>query len=78
MIDRTGIPGIFDFELKWVNQPTGNAEDVSFLTAVQEQLGLKLEPGNAPGGGAGYRSRGAPGSELTSSRVVTWNRRKLL
>jgi len=48
VIDRTGIAGIFDFQLQWVNQPTGNADDVSFFTAVQEQLGLKLEPGNAP------------------------------
>jgi uncharacterized protein (TIGR03435 family) len=48
IIDRTGIEGIFDFELKWVNQPTNNADDVSFFTAVQEQLGLKLEAGTAP------------------------------
>ncbi len=48
VIDRTGIAGIFDFQLTWVNQPTGNADDVSFFTAVQEQLGLKLEPGTAP------------------------------
>ena len=48
VIDRTGIAGIFDFQLKWVNQPTGNADDVSFFTALKEQLGLKLEPGTAP------------------------------
>ena len=48
VIDRTGIQGIFDFQLKWVNQPTTNAEDVSFFTAVQEQLGMKLEPATAP------------------------------
>ena len=47
VIDRTGLTGIFDFQLKWVNQPSGNAEDVSFFTALQEQLGLKLEPGTA-------------------------------
>jgi uncharacterized protein (TIGR03435 family) len=49
VIDRSGIEGIFDLELKWVNEPTGNAEEVSFFTAVQEQLGLKLEPAMAPG-----------------------------
>jgi uncharacterized protein (TIGR03435 family) len=48
VINHTGIDGIFDFELKWVNQPTNNAEDVTFFTAVQEQLGLKLEPATAP------------------------------
>lgn len=47
VIDRTGIEGIFDFDLKWVNQPTGSPEDVSYFTAVQEQLGLKLEPTTA-------------------------------
>ena len=47
VIDRTGIEGIFDFQLKWVSQPAGNPEEVSYFTAVQEQLGLRLEPTTA-------------------------------
>ncbi len=41
VFDRTGLDGRFDYELKW-------SEDVSFFTAVQEQLGLKLEAQRAP------------------------------
>jgi uncharacterized protein (TIGR03435 family) len=38
LIDKTGLKGRFDFSLKWEQN---NIQ--SFLTAVQEQLGLKLE-----------------------------------
>lgn len=48
VFDKTGLNGFFDFELKWVNQPGTNAEDVTFFAAVQEQLGLKLEAATAP------------------------------
>ena len=41
VFDRTGLQGRFDYELKW-------SEDASFFTAVQEQLGLKLESQRAP------------------------------
>jgi len=41
VFDKTGLDGRYDYELKW-------SEDVSFFTAVQEQLGLKLEAGRAP------------------------------
>jgi uncharacterized protein (TIGR03435 family) len=41
VLDRTGLDGRYDFELKW-------GDDVSIFTAVQEQLGLKLEPQRAP------------------------------
>jgi uncharacterized protein (TIGR03435 family) len=39
VIDKTGLMGRFDFSLKWEQNNTE-----SFSTAVQEQLGLKLEP----------------------------------
>jgi uncharacterized protein (TIGR03435 family) len=41
VFDRTGLDGRYDFELTW-------SEDVSIFTAIQEQLGLKLEAQQAP------------------------------
>jgi uncharacterized protein (TIGR03435 family) len=41
VLDRTGLDGRYDFELKW-------GDDVSIFTAIQEQLGLKLEAQRAP------------------------------
>jgi uncharacterized protein (TIGR03435 family) len=41
VLDRTSLDGRYDFELKW-------GDDVSIFTAVQEELGLKLEPQRAP------------------------------
>ena len=58
VIDRTGLSGTFDFELKWVPDnmraggpdPAGAStpEGPSIFTAVQEQLGLKFEARRAP------------------------------
>jgi uncharacterized protein (TIGR03435 family) len=41
VFDATGLDGRYDFELRW-------AEDLSLFTALQEQLGLKLEPASGP------------------------------
>lgn len=38
VVDRTGLNGAFDLELRW-----NDADGPSLATAVQEQLGLKLE-----------------------------------
>lgn len=51
VLDKTGLSGQFDVDLKWTpalgtDAPAGEA--VSIFTAVQEQLGLKLENGTAP------------------------------
>jgi uncharacterized protein (TIGR03435 family) len=59
VVDRTGIEGKFDYKLEWVpdsaNMPSINGakmeastEGASIFTAVQEQLGLKLESTKAP------------------------------
>jgi uncharacterized protein (TIGR03435 family) len=58
VVDRTGLTGSYDFTLEWnlddVQQrepgvPGGaNPARPSLFTAVQEQLGLKLEPSRAP------------------------------
>lgn len=52
VIDHTGLTGRYDFELHWTpdNTPADSplAGGPSIFTAVQEQLGLKLEPSTAP------------------------------
>jgi uncharacterized protein (TIGR03435 family) len=56
VLDRTGLMGRFDFDLQWQPQgraggpaADGQASDApSLFTALQEQLGLKLEPQRAP------------------------------
>ena len=49
VIDRTGLDGAFDFELLFSRLPSNARPDApSIFTAVQEQLGLKLEPARGP------------------------------
>jgi uncharacterized protein (TIGR03435 family) len=57
VIDKTGLSGVFDLELTWsgdaaegnaVANPAIVSDSPSLFTAVQEQLGLKLEPQRAP------------------------------
>lgn len=54
VVDRTGLTGTFDLDLEWTPDATaggagaGPADGPSFSTALQEQLGLKLERTRAP------------------------------
>lgn len=52
VIDKTGLTGVYDLELHWTpdNTPADSpaAGYPSIFTALQEQLGLKLEPATAP------------------------------
>jgi uncharacterized protein (TIGR03435 family) len=62
VVDNTGLQGRWDFTLKWTPDesqfsglgvkvpPPSNAADAPppFFTAIQEQIGLKLEAGKAP------------------------------
>ena len=57
VIDRTGLTGSWEFELKFTpvtraaarpDQPAADPDAPSFFTAVQEQLGLKLESTKGP------------------------------
>lgn len=49
VIDRTGLTGAYDFKLEWAPDPASNADGrPSLFTALQEQLGLKLQPSTAP------------------------------
>ncbi len=57
VVDRTGIAGRYDLKLKWTlddapasQSQNGSSADSapSLFTALQEQLGLRLEPGKGP------------------------------
>jgi uncharacterized protein (TIGR03435 family) len=59
VVDRTGLVGIFDIDLRWMpdvqqlgpspeTAPPVDADAPSIFTAVQEQLGLKLESTKGP------------------------------
>jgi uncharacterized protein (TIGR03435 family) len=51
VVDQTGLAGKFDFYLKWTWEevPAGDPNaPPGLFTAIQEQLGLKLELVKAP------------------------------
>ena len=55
MVDKTGLTGAYDVDLKWTPDDTGipNGDAAvesspSIFTAVQEQLGLKLNSTKGP------------------------------
>ncbi len=61
VLDKTGLTGAYDFTLEWMpDAPQTSSPDAangitlpgvpgaSLFTALQEQLGLKLEPGKSP------------------------------
>ncbi|MBV9745664.1 MAG: TIGR03435 family protein [Acidobacteriia bacterium] len=51
VIDRTGLNEEYNFDLRWVQDMVDGhsvPDGPSIFTAVQEQLGLKLESGKAP------------------------------
>jgi uncharacterized protein (TIGR03435 family) len=52
VVDQTGLPGRYDFQLKWTfdesKAPTDGTAAPSVFTAVQDQLGLKLDAVKAP------------------------------
>ncbi len=47
VVDRTGLTGAYDIDLKWLPEDAGGYGPDLFA-AIQKQLGLKLEPGRAP------------------------------
>lgn len=48
VIDKTGLSGGYDFTLEWAPNPTPDSPEPSLFTALQEQLGLKLESTKGP------------------------------
>jgi uncharacterized protein (TIGR03435 family) len=60
-VDKTGLTGNFDFKMQFTPEnygrpatptadrmPSSDSRGASIFTAVQEQLGLKLEPEKTP------------------------------
>jgi uncharacterized protein (TIGR03435 family) len=43
VVERTGLSGVYDVKVQWTPDSTSGDLEVSLFTAVQEQLGLKLE-----------------------------------
>ena len=48
VVDRTGLTGVFDFDLTWAADAAPDSVGPSIFTALQEQLGLKLESTRGP------------------------------
>jgi uncharacterized protein (TIGR03435 family) len=56
IVDKTGLSGTFDIDLTWTPEPAATAggpapapsEGASLFTAIQEQLGLKLDAQRGP------------------------------
>jgi uncharacterized protein (TIGR03435 family) len=46
LTDRTGLSGLFDWELTWADAP--EVEGPALVTAFEEQLGLKLQSARGP------------------------------
>jgi len=48
VIDDTNLPGMFDWTLKWATEADDATAGPTIFAALEEQLGLKLEPAKAP------------------------------
>jgi uncharacterized protein (TIGR03435 family) len=50
VVDKTGLTGIFDFHLEWTpdSAAAGDNPGPSILTALQQQLGLRVVPDKGP------------------------------
>ena len=52
VVDQTGLTRRYGFQLKWtqdeIRAPTDGSAPPGIFTAIQEQIGLKLEPTKAP------------------------------
>ncbi len=48
VLDKTGLPGVYDWVLEWSPDPAAEATLPSLFTALREQLGLRLEGQKGP------------------------------
>ena len=76
VVDRSALEGRYDIDLKWTPEqrgpdvnpagasPTNDPDAVSIFTAIQEQLGLRLNSTQRHRGRPGHRYIGTPDAEL--------------
>ena len=48
VVERTGLTGNWTFELTYAPEPSPDSDAPSLFTAIQEELGLRLEPTTGP------------------------------
>jgi uncharacterized protein (TIGR03435 family) len=48
VVDKTGLTGVYDFKLSYAPANDASSDLPDFFTALQEQLGLKLQPDKVP------------------------------
>ena len=48
VLDKTGLTGYYEFQLKWAPLGATDSADPDLFAAIQEQLGLKLESSRGP------------------------------
>jgi uncharacterized protein (TIGR03435 family) len=48
VVDKTGIKGTYDIDLEFAPEDSADSSLPSMFTAIQEQLGLKLESQKVP------------------------------
>lgn len=48
VVDHSELSGAYDIKLQWAANPAENTTDASVFTALQEQLGLRLESAKGP------------------------------
>ena len=48
VVNETGLKGAYDFTLTWASDQAPDAQSPPLVTALREQLGLRLEPGKRP------------------------------
>ena len=48
VVDKTGLAGCYNFTLEWARDDVSDASLPSLVTALREQLGLRLESQKSP------------------------------